>query len=192
MRYLRRYMATWSKSKLGILQLYLLHNNDIHWIDLASFKIDHSCTFASNSVNPFSKTSRGPKPTQSRTFEAKPEYDIIVSNWIHKETLFNVDRMRVLCKSQCGYAATLQRHFRRYLHKSRISRLSKPHNTQPTASIFNFNLIIHSDGVGFNVDIIFTMQSLTTHISLICTLAVESTARVSDGFSFITYCARRR
>ena len=57
-----------------------------------------------------------------------------------------------------------RRQFRGYLRKSKFSRLSKRYNAQPPAGIFHIYPIDDSDDVGFNDDILFMMQSLTTHI----------------------------
>ena len=136
---------------------------------------DDSCTFASNSVRPFSKASRGAKSTSSRRFELDSSCGIDVPHWTYKKASFNVDRINWLWFFRFEYAAVYRRQFRGYLRKSKFSRLSKRYNAQPPAGIFHIYPIDDSDDVGFNDDIIFMMQSLTTHIFFnSCRLRIRS------------------
>ena len=145
---------------------------------------DDFCTFASKSVHPFSKISQGSKSTSSRRFEPDSSRGINVLNWTYKKTLFNADRTNWLWFFQFEYAASHRRQFRGYLRKSKFSRLSNRYNAQPPAGIFHIYPIDDSDDVGFSVDIIFTTQSLTTHISFNSVKASNSKPRVSDGNVF--------
>ena len=73
------------------------------------------------------------------------------------------------------------RQFRGYLRKSKFSRLSKRYNAQPPAGIFHIYPIDDSDDVGFNDDILFMMQSLTTHIFFNSLKASNSKPHARDG-----------